>query len=121
MIKLMTFNLNQKNSASACFITVPNMELAKKLAHGIVSNNLAACVNIIPGLTSVYSWENKIQEDNELLLMVKTKSNRVDDLSKFIRENHEYEVAEVISTPIENGNAPYLKWIHDTVPDPQEN
>jgi len=97
------------------------MELAKTLAHGIISNNLAACVNIIPGLTSVYSWDNKINEDSELLLMVKTKTNRVDDLSKFIRENHEYSVAEVISTPIENGNAPYLKWIHDTVPDAEKN
>lgn len=93
------------------------MEVAKKLAHGIISNKLAACVNIIPSVTSVYEWEGKIQEDNELLLMVKTQTGKVDDLSKFVRENHPYSVAEVISTPIENGNLPYLKWIHDTVPD----
>lgn len=93
------------------------MEVAKKLAHGIISNKLAACVNIIPSVTSVYEWEGKIQEDNELLLMLKTQTGKVDDLSKFVRENHPYSVAEVISTPIENGNLPYLKWIHDTVPD----
>lgn len=93
------------------------MEVAKKLAHGIISNKLAACVNIIPSVTSVYEWEGKIQEDNELLLMMKTQTGKVDDLSKFVRENHPYSVAEVISTPIENGNLPYLKWIHDTVPD----
>lgn len=93
------------------------MDVAKKLAHGIISNKLAACVNIIPSVTSVYEWEGKIQEDNELLLMLKTQTGKVDDLSKFVRENHPYSVAEVISTPIENGNLPYLKWIHDTVPD----
>lgn len=100
-----------------CFITVPNIELGKKLAHGIVSNKLAACVNIIPNVVSVYEWESEINEDNEHILMVKTKTDKVDELSKYVRENHEYSVAEVISTPIENGNMPYLKWIHDTVPD----
>lgn len=91
------------------------MEVAKRLAHGIVSKKLAACVNIIPGVTSVYEWEGKMNEDNELILMIKTKTDKVDDLSKFVRENHPYSVAEVISTPIENGNLPYLKWIHETV------
>jgi periplasmic divalent cation tolerance protein len=98
-------------------VTVPNDEVAKKLAHGIVSNKLAACVNIIPQLTSIYEYEGKIHEDSELLLMIKTKTGRVEDLVKFVRENHPYSVAEVISTPIENGNLPYLKWIHDTVPE----
>lgn len=98
-------------------MTVPNDEVAKKLAHGIVSNKLAACVNIIPPITSVYEWEGKINEDSELLLMIKTRSGRVEDLVKFVRENHPYSVAEVISTPIEKGNLPYLKWIHDTVPE----
>lgn len=98
-------------------MTVPNEEVAKKLAHGIVSNKLAACVNIIPGITSVYEWEGKINEDNELLLMIKTKTGVVDNLVKYVRENHPYSVAEVISTPIENGNLPYLKWINDVVPE----
>lgn len=93
------------------------MEVAKKLAQGIISNKLAACVNIIPQITSVYEWEGKINEDNELLLMIKTRSQKVDELSKFVRENHPYSVAEVISTPIENGNLPYLRWIHDVVPE----
>lgn len=98
-------------------MTVPDMEIAKKLAHGIISNKLAACVNIIPGITSVYEWESKINEDNELLLMIKTRSSKIDDLVKFVRENHPYDVPEVISTPIEKGNLPYLKWIFDNVPE----
>lgn len=100
-----------------CFVSVPNDKVAKQLAHGIVKNKLAACVNIIPSITSVYEWEGKIQEDNELLLMIKTLSVKVEDLVKYVRDNHPYSVAEVISTPIEKGNLPYLKWIHDVVPE----
>lgn len=96
---------------------MPSLEVAKTLAHGIIANKLAACVNIIPSITSIYEWEGKINEDKELLLMIKTKSGKVDELTKFVRENHPYSVAEVISFPIENGNLPYLKWIHDTVPE----
>lgn len=91
--------------------------MAKKLAHGIIENKLAACVNIIPKITSIYHWEGKINEDSEVLLMIKTKASKVDELAKFVRENHPYSVAEVISVPIENGNPLYLKWIHETVPE----
>ena len=97
------------------FVTVPNIEVAKKLSHGLVKNKLAACVNIIPGITSVYEWENEINEDGELLLMIKTSTDKVDDISKFVRENHPYDVAEVISSKIDNGNPPYLKWINDVI------
>jgi len=73
-------------------------------------------VNIIPGIKSVYEWQGKIEQDSELLLMIKTRSSRVDELSKYVRDNHPYDVAEVISIPIEGGNPPYLKWIADVVP-----
>ncbi|KAG5683659.1 hypothetical protein PVAND_012927 [Polypedilum vanderplanki] len=69
----------EPKSASACFVTVPDLDVAKKLSHGIVSNKLAACVNIIPSITSVYEWEGKINEDSELLLMIKTKSDKVNE------------------------------------------
>jgi periplasmic divalent cation tolerance protein len=65
----------------------------------------------------VYEWEGKINEDSEVLLMMKTRTSRVDDLTKYVREHHPYSVAEVISTSIENGNLPYLKWINDVVPE----
>ncbi|XP_025104792.1 protein CutA homolog isoform X2 [Pomacea canaliculata] len=100
-------------SASMAFVTVPNMEVAKKIAHGLVSQKLVACVNIIPGITSVYEWEGKIEEDSELLLMLKTMTSKVDAVSDFVRKNHPYSVAEVISAKIDNGNPPYLKWISD--------
>jgi len=101
---------------SVLFVTTPDEHSAKKIAHGVVEKQLAACVNIIPQIQSIYMWEGKVNEDNELLLMIKTRTNRVEELTKWVRENHPYSVAEVISIPIEQGNAPYLKWIKDVVP-----
>merc|ERR1712228_308635 len=101
---------------SAAFVTVPDMQVAEKLASGLVKSKLAACVNIIPGLTSVYEWEGKIEKDNEMLLMIKTRTDRVDELSAWVKDNHPYDVCEVISTKIDNGNPPYLKWLGEVVP-----
>ncbi|XP_020803999.1 protein CutA homolog [Drosophila serrata] len=106
----------QAGSNSVVFITTPDRESAKKLAHSIIERRLAACVNIVPQIESIYLWEGKVNEDNEYLMMIKTRTERVDELSKFVRENHPYSVAEVISLPIQNGNLPYLKWITETVP-----
>lgn len=101
---------------SIAYVTVPSQVVAKQLAHGLVKNKLAACVNIIPGLTSVYEWKNEIVEDNELLLMIKTRTDTVDALTKFVKENHPYEVCEVISLPIQNGSDKYLNWISEIIP-----
>ncbi|XP_077262099.1 cutA divalent cation tolerance homolog [Temnothorax americanus] len=101
---------------SVAYVTVPDDAIAKRLARGLVENKLAACVNIIPQLTSVYEWEGKIQEEPELLLMIKTRTERVDALTKYVKENHPYTVCEVISLPIQNGNDDYLKWISEVVP-----
>ncbi|XP_016920766.1 protein CutA homolog [Apis cerana] len=101
---------------SVTYVTVPTQDIAKKLAHGLVKNKLAACVNIIPGLTSVYEWKNEINEDSELLLMIKTRTDTIDALTKYVKENHPYEVCEVISLPIQNGNEKYLQWISEIVP-----
>merc|ERR1712176_493190 len=89
---------------SMAFVTVPNMEVGKKIAGGLVSNKLAACVNIIPGVTSVYEWEGKIENDSELILMIKTRTSLVTNLTDFVTKNHPYDVAEVISSPIDQGN-----------------
>ncbi|XP_064815490.1 protein CutA homolog isoform X2 [Oncorhynchus masou masou] len=82
---------------SAAFVTCPNEQVAKDLAR--------------------YEWQGKIQEDGEVLLMIKTRSSKVASLAEYVRSNHPYEVAEVISLPIEQGNPPYLKWLGDTVPE----
>uniref|UniRef100_A0A3Q0RAW2 CutA divalent cation tolerance homolog n=1 Tax=Amphilophus citrinellus TaxID=61819 RepID=A0A3Q0RAW2_AMPCI len=125
---------------SAAFVTCPNDTVARdlkkissenvfhlcsflldslfSLSHrGIVEKKLAACVNIVPAIKSIYEWQGKIEEDNEVLLMIKTRSSKVPALAEYVRSNHPYEVAEVISLPIDQGNPPYLKWIGDIVPE----
>ncbi|XP_017025092.1 divalent-cation tolerance protein CutA [Drosophila kikkawai] len=106
----------QADTNSVVFVTTPDRETGKKLASSIIERRLAACVNIVPEIESIYLWEGKVNQDSETLLMIKTRTERVDELSKFVRENHPYSVAEVISLPIQNGNLPYLNWITQTVP-----
>ncbi|XP_058876548.1 protein CutA homolog isoform X1 [Acipenser ruthenus] len=102
---------------SAAFVTCPNEQVAKEIARGMVERKLAACVNIVPKITSVYEWQGKIEEDSEVLMMIKTRTSKVPALAEYVRSVHPYEVAEVISLPIDQGNPPYLKWLGDSVPE----
>ncbi|XP_058713568.1 protein CutA homolog [Poecile atricapillus] len=106
----------EPGSVSAAFVTCPNLSVATELARALVLQGLAACVNIVPGVTSVYSWQGKLEEDSEVLLMIKTRSSRVPALTEFVRRQHPYEVPEVVALPVAQGNAPYLRWVRDVVP-----
>ncbi|XP_018413640.1 PREDICTED: protein CutA isoform X1 [Nanorana parkeri] len=103
-------------SLSAAYVTCPNDKVAKDIARGLVQKKLAACVNIIPQITSIYEWKGKIEEDSEVLLMIKTRSSKVPALTEYVRSVHPYEVCEVISVPIDQGNPPYLSWVEENVP-----
>ncbi|KAG8073761.1 hypothetical protein GUJ93_ZPchr0006g41511 [Zizania palustris] len=93
------------------YVTVPNREAGRKLSQSIISEKLAACVNIVPGIESVYWWEGKVQSDAEELLIIKTRESLLDALTEHVRANHEYDVPEVIALPITGGNTKYLEWI----------
>ncbi|XP_042858979.1 protein CutA homolog isoform X2 [Penaeus japonicus] len=102
---------------SMAYVTAPNQDVAKKIAGILVKNKLAACVNIIPNIVSVYEWKEEINEDPEVLMVIKTRTSRLEEMTAMVKENHPYEVCEVISSPIAQGNAPYLDWIGEIVPE----
>lgn len=93
------------------FITATQTE-AEKLAAEMVKSRLAACVNIVDNVKSIYRWKGEVKKEDEALLVVKTTTKMVEKLIKFVRENHSYEVPEVISISVKEGNPEYLDWLH---------
>ena len=91
--------------------TVPDRETADAIARALVDGRLAACVNIIPGLTSVYRWEGKTETAAELLLLIKTSGNNWQALEKTIVGMHPYELPEIITVPLAGGLPAYLDWV----------
>ena len=96
-------------------VTVPNLEEAKKIAYSLVESKLAACVNLIPNIVSIYRWKGKIEEDNEYLLLIKTIEDNNELLMEKIQEIHSYENPECIGFIIETGLKKYLNWITEVV------
>ena len=97
------------------YITTKNEEEALTLANLAVEKNLAACGNIFPNIKSIYKWQNKLQNDNETLLILKTNSNKYPLLEKLILEKHSYEVPCILKIPISDGNKEYLRWVNDSL------
>src|SRR5688500_15041101 len=93
--------------------TTPDSEEAKRLAHSLVDEKLAACVQILPNMPSVYFREGKVQTEPEHLLLSKTVDEKFDALKEFIIENHSYEVPELVAIETERVSEDYLSWIHD--------
>lgn len=93
------------------YITTSKEEEAEKIARALVEEKLAGCVNIIKNIRSIYSWEGKIEDDFEFLMIVKTQKHLFDRLSKRVRELHSYTVPEIIALPIITGSEEYLKWL----------
>ena len=99
-------------SSEFCVVltTVATRDEADKLARQLVEQQLAACVQMMP-INSVYSWEGAIQQDDEVLLLIKTASARYAGVEAFLLANHSYSVPEILQLPIEQGSAAYLKWL----------
>jgi periplasmic divalent cation tolerance protein len=93
------------------FVTVPNTRSAETIAQGLVQGRLAACVNIIPKITSIYRWEGKLCKDAEVLMLIKTRASILNNLIRVIKANHPAQIPEIIAVAITKGNSSYLKWL----------
>lgn len=96
------------------FVTAPTAEEAGKLAEGLVSSKLAACVTMVPGVESVYEWEGKLERGREVLMMAKTRSELLPELTAYVKENHSYNVPETIAAGIVGGSGAYLDWLRES-------
>ena len=97
------------------FITAGSKEEAEKISRGLVESKLAFCVSTLPKVQSTYYWEDKIHVDEEFLLIVKTRQDQYQALETWVKNNHSYEVPEIIALPIEQGLPAYLNGIDDWV------
>ena len=95
------------------YINFPNRDSARQIGTALIENQLAACVNIIPAVESIYQWKGKVCVESEVMALVKTTASRYKQLEEFVVENHPYEVPEVISLPLSQGSEPYLNWVQD--------
>jgi len=96
------------------YCTVPSSETGRKIADDLVNGRYAACVNILPGITSVYRWKGDVCSDNEILLIIKSRKALFPEIQERIRALHPYELPEIISCELSDGSEPYLKWISDS-------
>ena len=96
-------------------VTVPNIEEGQKIAKILVETKLAACVNIIQNIVSIFRWKGKIEEDNENLLIIKTTEENSDNIIQKVKEIHSYSEPECMGLKIEKGSETYLDWIKETV------
>ena len=109
---------------SVYYVTIGSHEGASKLASVLLDKKLVACCNIIGNsqnpITSIYSWKGKIENDNEVLMMIKSRTELLPEIVKAVKENHPYEVPEVIALPIIGGNPEYINWVFENTKEPEK-
>lgn len=98
-------------TASLVYITVPDTETARTLAHEILKKRLAACANILPAMQSLYWWDGAVQEDCESLLLLKTTAERFQDVKACVLAHHPYDCPCITQLPITDGHPDFLRWI----------
>jgi periplasmic divalent cation tolerance protein len=91
--------------------TAPDDDTAAHLAHALLDARCAACVNVLPGLRSIYRWKGAVEEAREVQLLIKTRTARFADVERVLRAHHPYEIPEIIAFPIDAGGADYLAWL----------
>ena len=103
------------SAAIVVLMTAANREEASRVAEMLVEARLAACVQILPEMQSVYRWQGEVARESEVMLLAKTNLDRFDDLDRAVREIHSYETPEIIALPVTAVSAPYLDWLQEEV------
>ena len=106
--------------AIVVFITAPHSEEAARLADMLIGRSLAACVQVLPEMESVYRWQGKIERQKEVLVIAKTTKAKFAELEKEVRSIHSYETPEIVALPLTAGSVPYLEWLNASVTDEPE-
>ena len=102
------------NSVVVVLVTCANEEQGTSIARSLVGERLAACVNLVSGIRSIYRWRDKLEDDRETLLLVKTRTQLLARVERRVRELHTYEVPEVVALPLAAGSKPYLDWVFES-------
>jgi len=109
---------------SVFYVTINTHEGASKLASVLLDKKLIACCNIIGNaqnpITSIYTWKGKVENDSEVLMMIKSRTELLPEIVKTVKENHPYDVPEVIALPILGGNPEYITWVLDNTKEPEK-
>ena len=103
------------NSYIIVFCTSPSSEISNQIAEECIRKKIAACCNIIPGINSIYEWEGKVEKSEEQLLLIKSTEDNFKVIENTINSIHPYDVPEIISVKLNDGNEPYLKWINQSI------
>lgn len=107
-------------SVSLVYVTCGSRDEALAIARQLVDSRLAACANLLDGMTSIYRWQGAVQQDTECLLLLKTRTSLVEPLMARVRELHSYDCPCVVALPVEQGNPAYLQWVVDQTSPPVE-
>ncbi len=91
--------------------TCPSQAVAEEIASTLIERGVAACINIIPAVTSIYKWQGKLEKEHETLMLIKTDQSRYPDLEQTLATLHPYELPEIIAVPVEQGLTGYLNWV----------
>lgn len=97
------------------FVTAPSVEVGQQIANAVLEQKLAACVNIVPGISSIFFWQGQPEQDQEVLLIIKTRADLFEaKLAPLVQQVHPYDVPEIIALPIVMGSKSYLDWIDES-------
>ncbi len=111
----MTERQNDADTVWLAITTFPNVEVARQIGTQLIESQLAACVNILRGVESIYSWKGKLERDSELVGLIKTTAANWDRLEAWMAEHHPYEEPELIAIPVEKGSSGYLDWVRSSL------